>query len=62
MILLSEDKKQFDISKIKYLHNKLNDFYINEIFAYQNSSIEYQHILTNFSKLLNNLYKIIKDM
>ncbi len=45
MILLSEDKKQFDLSQVKYLHNKLNDFYINEIFAYQNTSTEYQNIL-----------------
>ena len=62
MILITDKKIQLDISQIKYLHNKLNDFYINEIFAYQNSSIEYQHILTNISNLLNTLYKIIKDI
>jgi hypothetical protein len=62
MILITDKKKEIDISKINYLHNKLNDFYINEIFAYQNDSIEYQNILTRFSNLVDTLYKIIKDM
>jgi hypothetical protein len=62
MILITDKKKEFDISQIKYLHNKLNDFYINEIFAYQNSSIEYQDILSRFSNLLNILYHLIQDM
>jgi hypothetical protein len=62
MILITDKKIELDISQIKYLHNKLNDYYINEIFAYQNSSIEYQNILSRFSVLLDTLYKIIKDM
>ena len=62
MILITDKKTELDISQVKYLHNKLNDFYINEIFAYQNDSIEYQDILSRFSNILNILYQIIQDM
>jgi len=40
----------------------INDFYINEIFVYQNSDRKYQDILTKFFILLDSFYKIIKDM
>ena len=62
MILITSDKKEFSISQIGNLHNELNNFYINEIFAYQNDSEEYQNILTRFSSLLDNLYQIIQSM
>jgi hypothetical protein len=59
MILITSKKKEFTIPQIGNLHNELNNFYIKEIFAYQNDSEEYQDILARFSELLDNLYQII---
>ena len=62
MILITDKKKQFEIPQIGNLHSELNNFYIKEVFAYQNDSEEYQNILTRFSTLLDNLYQIIQCM
>jgi DNA-binding ferritin-like protein (Dps family) len=41
----------------------LNNYYIHEVFAYQNNdSKEYQDIQTRFSNLLNDYYEIILDI
>ena len=62
ILIISDKKKQFEIPTIGNIHNELNNFYIREVFAYQNDSKQYQDILSRFSKLLDNLYQIIKDM
>lgn len=62
MILITSKKKEFSTPQIENIHNGINNFYIKEIFAYQNDSKEYQDILSRISKLLDNLYQIIQDM
>ena len=62
MILLTDKKKYFAISKIGYIHSELNEYYTKEIYACQSDSKEYQDILSKFLKLLDNLYQIIEDM
>ena len=65
MILINSnrERKEFSsISEISQIHDYLNNYYIQDVFAYQNDSKEYQNILSRFSKLLDNLYQIIEDM
>lgn len=62
MILITSKKKEFSIPEIGNIHNELNNFYIHNIFAYQNDSKQYQDLLSRFSKLLNDFYNIIEDM
>ena len=62
ILIISDKKKQFEIPTIGNIHNELNNFYIKEVFAYQNDSKQYQDILTRFSILLDNLYQIIQQM
>jgi hypothetical protein len=63
LILLTSKKKEFaSISEISQIHDYLNNYYIHNVFAYQNDSEEYQNILSRFSILLDNLYQTIEDM
>ena len=55
MIILSEKRKYFAISKIGYIHQELNEYY-KEIRSSQDSSKEYQDILSRFSKILSELF------
>ncbi len=62
VLIISDKKKEFEVAQIGNILNELNNFYIKEVFAYQNDNADYQNILTRFSSLLDNLYQIIKDM
>ena len=62
MILLTSNKREFPITVIKNLHDALNDYYINEVYAYQNDSLDYQNIVSRFSNNLEELYDLIKEM
>jgi hypothetical protein len=63
MILLTSNKREFPITVIKNLHNALNDYYINEVYGYeQNDSSDYQNIVNRFSKSLEELYDLIQEM
>ena len=62
MILITSKKKQFPISDIGNIHDQLNNYYIQDVFSQQNDSIEYQDLLSKFTKLLDDFYKIIEDM
>ena len=65
MILINSkrERKEFSsISEISQIQDYLNNYYIHNVFAYQNDSKEYQNILSRFSKLLDNLYQITEDM
>ena len=59
---MSDKRKEFRIEEIGNIHNQLNNYYIHNIFAFQNDTEDYQNILSRFSKLLDNLYQIIQDM
>jgi uncharacterized UPF0160 family protein len=63
LILLTSKKKEFvSISEISQIHDYLNNYYIHNVFAYQNDSEKYQDIQSRFSNLVDSLYQIIQDM
>jgi hypothetical protein len=54
MMLRNFKEKVFPISEIENMHNELNNYYIKEVYAYQNIQKNIKILLADFRKVWQN--------